>query len=652
MPKQFFRTPVLFFLLLFFGCPFSYSQHIGRDLTTSSSMARRAFENAIQYKNAWRDREAEEEFLRAIDIDPYFIEPYIILGEMYNEKGRHAHAIKAFRGAVKINPDFYPPKHFYLADSKLKSGRYEEAKNRVEHFLTYDDISDNLRNRSDRILESCSFAIEAMKSPVPFDPVDIGSAINSEFDEYSPSLTADEETIFFTRKRRRSPASIYGASEYEDIYYSRKADGEWQPAENIGAPVNTSRNEGFLSISADGQHLFFTACNRPDGVGSCDIYYARRKGDSWSTPVNMDVPVNSWYWDSQPSATADGKTLYFTSSRGGGFGLKDIWKTQFQSDSTWSRPVNLGPVINTTGSEISPFISPDNRTLFFASDGHTGMGGFDLFYSRRNEDGSWSKPLNLGYPINTHKDEFSLFIGAGGREAYFASRKYQENSYKIDIYYFELYEEARPDPLTYMKGTVFDRYTRRPLKAKFELIDLKKDEVLISSESDPVNGSFLVAIPIGANIGLNVSAKGYLFYSENFTLSEEYTGMEPYLVDIPLNPVQAGESTILRNIFFDFDKYHLKPESKAELNRLIRLMEENPAIRIEIGGHTDNIGSYNYNKELSLNRARSVYEYLAENGIDPDRLEYKGYADTKPVDTNETDEGRANNRRTEFTILE
>ncbi len=655
--KPLYAMPVLLKILLihfslhFFVCTVLYSQPPERELTTESGRARRAFQSAIEHKNAWNTRKAIEEFMRAIEIDPDFIEPHIILGEIHHRAERYEEAAKMYSRAIEINPDFYPNKHYYLADSKLKIGNYEEAASRVEHFMTYDNISVRMQQNAERILEVCHFSIEAMKSPVPFNPISIGSAINTSFAEYSPSLTADEKTIYYTRKQRRDPGSMYGASEYEDIYYSQKVNGEWQPGINIGAPVNTPRNEGFLSISADGQHLFFTACNRPEGVGSCDIYYSRRKGDEWEPPVNMGMAVNSRHWDSQPSTTADGKVLYFTSARSGGYGITDLWMTRFQSDSTWSRPENLGNTINTNGREMSPYIHPDNRTLYFASDGHLGMGGFDLFYSRRDENGNWTEPVNLGYPINTYKDEFSLFIGASGREAYFASDALQ-NPDQTDIYYFELYEEARPDPLTYMKGNVFDIYTEKPLSANFELIDLKEDIVLINSESDPVDGSFMVAIPVGINVGLNVSANGYLFYSENFTLDKAYTGIEPYHLDIPLNPMQAGESSVLRNIFFEYDRYELKSESKAELNRLIRLIEENPDIRIEIGGHTDNIGPYEYNLELSLNRAKSVYKYLDENGIDTDRLEYKGYADTKPIDTNETEKGRANNRRTEFTIME
>ncbi len=651
MQKSFFNTILLLFFILFFVCFNAYPQFGEKDLTTSSIRARRAFENAIEYYNNWENRKAEKEFLRAVEMDPGFIEPYIILGEMYHKAGRYEDCIDIYLNAIEIDPDFYPNKFYYLAHSKLKLGKYEKSRQHLQTFLSYNDISNSMQENADSLLKTCDFAIEAKNSPVEFEPVNIGKSINTEFSEYSPSLTADESTIYFTRKQKRETASFRKGSEYEDIYYSHKVDGEWQPAKNLGKPVNTSHNEGFLSISADGRHLFFTACNRPEGVGSCDIYYSRRKGSSWENPENMGRPVNSRDWDSQPSATADGKTLYFTSAREGNIGITDIWMTELKNDSVWKTPKNLGPVINTSGREMSPFIHPDNRTLFFASEGHIGMGGFDLFYSKRDKDGNWSEPVNLGYPINTHKDEYSLFIGASGREAYFASEE-KNNEGSTNIYYFDLYEEARPDPLTYMKGEVFDKYTKQPLKVNFELIDLKNDEVIINSESDPVDGSFLVAIPMGVNVGLNVSAKNYLFYSENFSVEKAYTGIEPYHKDIPLRPIEAGESTVLRNIFFEYDKYNLKPESKSELNRLIKLMEENPDIKIEISGHTDNVGSYEYNLELSLNRAKKVYEYLAENGIDPERLEYEGYADKKPIDTNETEEGRANNRRTEFTILE
>lgn len=653
MIKPLFKNLILkfFFILFVFNCYNVYSQQALQELTTSSRRAREAFENAINHYNSWETGKAEEEFLRAIEIDPDFIEPYVILGEMYHDAQRYEDCIEIYKSAIEIDTDFFPNNHFYLANSKLKLGKYEKAKSRIKVFIKYDEISSEMRDKADRILEVCNFAIEAIESPVPFEPVNIGAAINTEFAEYSPSLTADETTIYFTRKQQGEHGSEYGPGEYEDIYYSHKDDGEWQPARNLGEPVNSPRNEGFLSVSADGQHLFFTACNRPSGVGSCDIYYSRRKGDSWEEPQNMRTPVNSRDWDSQPSTTADGKTLYFTSARRGNIGTTDIWMTEFQSDSTWKTPENLGSVINTSGREISPFIHPDNRTLFFASDGHIGMGGYDLFYSRRDEDGNWSEPVNLGYPINTHEDQFSLFIGASGREAYFASEADTEED-ETDIYYFELYEEARPEPLTYMKGEVFDKYTKQPLHASFELIDLETDEVLINSESDAYDGSFLVAIPLDMNIGLNVSASEYMFFSKNFSLERAYTGIEPYHMDIPMRPIEAGETTVLRNIFFEYDEYELKPESKSELDRLVKLLENNPDIRIEIGGHTDNIGSYEYNKELSLNRAKSVYQYLAENGIDPERLEYEGYADTKPIDTNETEEGRANNRRTEFKILE
>ncbi len=641
----------IFILALFFSANDVSSQESGRELTTSIRRAEQAYSNAFNQLRMRNVQGAKKEFLRAIEIDPYFVEPYVVLGELSFDTREYEKCIEYNREAIRIDKDFYPNKHYYLSICKLRTGDYENSKSRIKTFLQYEDISEGMESRAEAILETCRFAIEAKKNPVPFDPINIGDNINTENAEYSPSLTADESTIYFTRKRQRETKSVFESADFEDLYSSVKVDGVWQPAENIGSPVNTSNNEGFLSISADGQHLFYTACNRPEGVGSCDIYYSRRRGGKWDEPENMGTPVNSSRWDSQPSSTADGKILYFSSARAGSFGEMDIWRTEFnEQDSTWKTPVNLGTVINTTGSEMSPFIHPDDQTLYFASDGHQGMGGLDIFYSRRGEDGKWQKPVNLGYPINTHRDEFALFVGASGKTAYFASDFEQETG-QTDIYYFELYEEARPDPLTYMRGKVYDKYTGEPLEANFEVIDLKTDRVIITSSSDETDGSFLISIPTGVNVGINASKEGYLFFSENFSFDKAYTGIEPYHADIPLRPIKTGESTILRNIFFEYDKYELKPESKAELNRLVEMLKNNPDVNIEIGGHTDSIGSYEYNINLSLNRAKSVYNYLVEKGISSERLKYKGYADTKPVDTNETEEGRANNRRTEFTIL-
>ena len=641
-----------FFLTIILVCFAGFlSAQRAREYTSTNNRAIRAFEEAISRYNMRDNDSAEESFKNAIRLDPGFIEAYIVMGEMFQSAQRYEDAMQAYLQAIRIDKDFYPSVLYQYSESALAIGKYEEAGKKIKIFLEYDAMPENARQRGEDLLAKSEFGIEAMANPVPFEPINLGAAINSEHDEYAPTLTADEQTLIFTRKKPREDRNYMQLGrEYEDFYVSYRVDGEWQPAVNLGPPINTQYNEGAQSISADGMHLYFTACNRPDGMGSCDIYYARRMGDGWSRPVNLGHPVNTSSWDSQPSISPDGRTLYFVSNRAGNFGRMDIWMSVRGNDGKWSEPLNLGPVINTRGREMSPFIHPDNRTLFFASDGHPGMGGMDLFYTTRGEDGKWQKPVNLGYPINTYADEISLVVGALGREAYFAS-EIPGGEGGSDLYFFELYEEARPQMVTYMKGYVFDAITNQRLRAAFELIDLESEEMLVQSFSSEVNGEFLIPIPVRRNLALNVWREGYLFFSENFAFDDVRTGVDPHIYDVPLQPIREGESVVLRNVFFEFDSHELLPESKVELRRLYNFLEQNPNIKIEISGHTDSTGSFSYNKALSENRALSVYNFLVEQGIEKTRLSYAGYADTKPVATNETEEGRAKNRRTEFSII-
>jgi outer membrane protein OmpA-like peptidoglycan-associated protein len=293
----------------------------------------------------------------------------------------------------------------------------------------------------------------------------------------------------------------------------------------------------------------------------------------------------------------------------------------------------------------------DNQTLYFTSNGWTGMGGIDIYYSKKNDDGKFSKPVNLGYPINTFNDEGFLIVNAKGNMAYYSSDR-QGGFGGLDIYSFELSEKVRPVAVTYLKGVVYDKNTGKKLKAKFELTDLATEKVVFESYSDQITGEFMVSLPTEKNYALNVSKDGYLFYSENFTLTGVYDKTKPYEKDIPLQPLAVGEVVVLKNIFFDFDKTDLKPESEVELQKLIEMLRKNVKMKIEISGHTDNKGTADYNQKLSENRSKAVYIYLIEKGIDKTRLSYKGYGLSKPIDTNDTEEGRANNRRTEFKVIE
>jgi outer membrane protein OmpA-like peptidoglycan-associated protein len=428
---------------------------------------------------------------------------------------------------------------------------------------------------------------------------------------------------------------------------------EWLPAEPMKS-INTPYNEGAQSISADGKLLFFTACTQSDGYGSCDIYFSKNNAGAWTKPKNAGEPVNTAAWESQPSISANGEFLYFVSNREGGNGSMDIWRCRLNGfyasgEPRWSKPQNLGEMINTSGNETSPFIHADGKTLYFASDKLMGLGGYDIFYSRLTNDTVWKTPVNMGYPINTHKDEQGLIVDASGIRAYYSSDR--PGSKGLDIYQFDLYEKARPTPVSYVQGKVFDKTCGFPLCAQIELIDLDKNKLIAKKESCWEKGEFLMCLPLGNEYAFNVSRSGYLFHSENFALKQARNADDPFQLDIPLNAIEVGNATVLRNIFFETAKYELLPNSKVELGKLIDFMAKNPQVKIEIGGHTDDVGSKELNEELSQNRAQSVYNYLVENGVGASRLSYQGYGFSVPLAGNDTAEGRAQNRRTEFKVV-
>lgn len=616
--------------------------------STTSGKAIKLFQEGLRLYDARDDKGAEERFLKAIKADAKFIEPRIVLGDMYSDKGRKAEGIALYKEVIAIDDQFFANTYFQLAQMQMGTGEYAEAVQHFKKFLEGKRINPQTRTKAERLLRNSEFGAWAVEHPVPFSPLNMGPNVNSPDFEYFPVLTADGQTLVFTRNRRRSEATDY----QEDFYISLSGkDGRWGMAMNLGDPINTDDNEGAQTMTADGQQLFFTGCNRKGGMGSCDIYSSVREGRSWSRPENLGPPVNSGKWESQPSVSSDGKTLYFASNRAGGKGGSDIWVTQLAPNGTWTDPRNLGDSINTEGAEETPFIHPDGRTLYFTSDGHVGLGGKDIYVVRMKEDGSWGTPMNLGYPINTWQDEMGLFVDASGALAYFASDR-EGGLGNLDIYSFPLYEEARPIPVTYVKGIVKDMNSKQPLAARFELIDLSTSETVIESRSDRVTGDFLVCLPVDRDYALNVSKDGYLFYSENFSLKERTSMNRPFTKNVELQPIEFGKSVVLRNIFFETASFELKPESTAELEKLLTFMNENPKLAIEIGGHTDNIGQRSDNQTLSENRAKAVFEYLKAKGISESRMEFKGYADTVPIDTNDTAEGRANNRRTEFTVRE
>ncbi|HOE05522.1 MAG TPA: OmpA family protein [Bacteroidales bacterium] len=635
-------------LMLLLSC--SVSSQTGGPYHTKSKKAIKQFEMAVELANNRNKKEAVELLNKAINTDPNFVEAYVLLAEIYMSRAQIEEALDCLDKVVSIDAYYDMAYYLRLAEYKYRAGRYTEAKENIDFYMAEGDLTDADRKKGERWQKRIDFAIYAYAHPVPFEPVNLGSGVNTPYDEYWPSLTADEEVLVFTRL---IPATDYhqAAGNYqEDVFVSHRKDESYMPAYKMPGETNTELNEGAQCIAQNGKLVVMTACNRPEGYGSCDLYVSHITPRGWSQPVNMGNRVNQGSWDSNPSLSADARTLYFASNREGGAGRMDIWKVELDENGyPVSDAVNLGKVINTDMNECSPFIHPDDRTLYFASDGHVGLGDYDLFLSRRADDGSWAEPKNLGYPINTNGEERSLIVNAKGEIAMFASAREQNKG--LDIYKFPLPEEAKPITVSYVKGYVYDVETGVRLQAICELIDLETEQLVTKELSHEQTGEYLVCLPIDRDYAFNVTRPGYMFYSENFSLSNLENPAEPYIMNIPLKPIKEGATVVLKNIFFDFNKFELKDASFAELNQVVEFMTKNPKIKIEIGGHTDNVGSKAFNQTLSSNRAKAVYDYLLTKGIAANRLSFKGYDFSQPIADNDTEEGRALNRRTEFKIV-
>ena len=633
-------------LTLFFLIFIDYSAF--SQLHTKSKKAIGHYNTALSNYNLLDYEGTKEEIEAALDKDSDFIEAYLLKSEVYTDLKDYAVAIESYKNVIRLDPDFFPSAFYNAGRLMVLTGNYEEASDYLQQFLSKNVSVESLIQKANKNLKICEFAREAMDNPVEFNPRNIGPQVNSVYDEYWPSITADNQTLVITRLEPIVTQGIRSTGrKSENFYVSKFENGGWTKAVELGPPINTDRNEGAQSLSADGHFMYYTSCNRPDGFGRCDIYFSSKLRGTWSFPENIGKPINSGAWEAQPSISADGRSLYFVSNRPGGIGKMDIWKSIMQDDGNWGEPINLGKEVNSPDNEMSPFIHRDNQTLYFSSDGWTGMGGYDLFVSRIGQDSLWTEPKNLGYPINSWSDEIGMIVTTEGNKAYYSSAVGDTTG--KDIFEFDLYTEIRPEPVSYFKGNVYDSKTGKPLYAIFLLIDLDTEETVMQAFSDR-DGEFLVCLPTNRNYALNVSREGYLFYSRNFALKGITEISDPYLMDVPLHPIKVGEKEVLRNIFFEYDSYELLQESIVELNELVKFLNINMGLEIEIQGHTDDIGAPDYNQNLSERRARAVYQYLLDNSISKKRLSFKGFGETQPIAGNESEADRAMNRRIEFVV--
>lgn len=634
--------------------------------TLAFAQSRRAPSYSVKNKKAIRYyQESENYFIRrqygqavqllqdAVDKAPDFEEAHIRLGTIYRTIGDFDKALHHLERADEAGGNTPNAQAlFSLGELYWQLGRYKQAAEKMQAFLAMNPRQKQLIDIATNIVEDADFALEQIQNPLPFKPEPLPEEINAFALQYFPVLTVDQQNLIYTRRISNGPQYD------EDLVVARRdAAGNWQEAESVSAAINTENNEGTSTISADGRTLIFTSCKGRQGYGSCDLYISYKTGEQWSEPENLGAAVNSRSWESQPSLSADGRILYFVSNRPGGKGGNDIYVSRRDAAGEWTRPENLGAPVNTSFDEISPFIHANGQSLYFASNGHTGMGGYDLFVAEQLEEedilaATWEQPRNLGYPINTHEDQVSLFVTADGREGYYSyeERRNQPGSRSV-LYKFAIPESARVrNRSNYVTGTIYDAVSREPIGANVTLFDIVDNRIVNDVEADPVSGKYVIVLTEGSEYALYVNERGYIFKSLAFNYGKNNT-LDPIEIDVYLEPIQAGAVTTLNNIFFDTDEFRLQPKSATELLRVVQFLKNNPEVHIEIAGHTDNIGNAAYNQQLSQNRAQAVYEYLREAGIASDRLQAKGYGQTQPTVPNDTEENRRQNRRIEFRIL-
>jgi outer membrane protein OmpA-like peptidoglycan-associated protein len=634
------------FALTVFISFFLMSNVFSQSYSTENKRAIKFFQAATQAYQYTEYDKSLDYVNEAINKDENFIEAYLFKAQVLNVLERTMDEADTYKKAIMVNDAFFKYTYLNSAKAHFRAGQYDIAKQHALSFMDVAELKKSDIESAKRIVQQIVFAKKSMANPVEIDPHPLNDYINGAGDVYWPSMTVDNSVFYFTAKL---PASVAGFQ--EDIYRSVVRNDSFGRPFRLNNELLSPANEGASFISPDGRFLLYTGCRMRDGFGSCDLYISRKNGDKWERGVNMGGKVNSNAWDSRPVISSDGNTLYFSSNRKGGKGRSDIYlcrKTGETDDGypEWGKPINLGDSVNTKGDEFAPFIHADNKTLYFSSDYHLGLGGQDIFMVKKKGPNDWSTPQNLGYPINKNTDEIGLFIDAPGDFAYYAT---DDSDTKRSIYRFAVPEAIKPDYVTYVKLFVRDKETFRPLSAVVNLFDIQSGETITDIKAEGSDGSALVSLPSNARYGLMIEKKGYLFYSDHFDLVQKNENFVKELT-IDLQPIKTGQSVVLNNVFFKFNSFELSDESIAELIRLQRFLEQNSQLHVEISGHTDNKGDDAYNQELSQQRAKAVYDYLITKGIEVSRLSYKGYGMRKPIAENTTIEGRAKNRRTEMTV--
>ena len=473
----------------------------------------------------------------------------------------------------------------------------------------------------------------------------LGANINSTYDELLPVISPDGKVLYFVRG---DDPNGYGE---QDIWYSMlKTDGTWDKAVNIGEPLNNARPNFVSSVSPDGNTLLLGCTYNSDGSAGVS-FTTKNENNIWNAPVNANIKnfynKNTY---NEYSLSNSGKVLLMTVERDDSYGDKDIYVSFLNDDGSWTEPMNIGKTVNTASGETSPYLAADEKTLYFSTDGFSTFGSYDIFFTRRLDDTwqNWSEPVNIGSQLNTPDQDWYYTISSSGEFAYFVSSYNSLGS--SDIFKVALPKEVKPDPVILISGKVFNAKTKQPISADITYQLLPDGQEAGLANSNPVDGTYKIVLPSGKKYAFSAAVPGFIAVNENIDLSDlkEYKEITQ---DLYLVPIEVGQTVRLNNIFFETGKSDLLPASYVELDKLVKVLNENPNMEIEVEGHTDNVGSDPFNLSLSKNRAKAVYDYLIFKGISASRIKSNGYGETKPIETNDTEEGRAQNRRVQFTIM-
>ena len=544
--------------------------------------------------------------------------------------------------------DNFPIIYYILGEIAYQQKDFVSSANYLQKSIN-NGLVDKYYDIAVEFLPKAQQLADIISNPVPFNPLII-EGVSTEYDEYLPAISPDQELIFFTRRYLKKGIDIITPTFQEEFISSKIENDIFSVGQPLSYPFNIEDNEGGACISIDNNLLFFTKCSRVSGnYNNCDIFYSEKKDGKWGEIQSFGKEICPMYsWESQPSLSSDGKSIIFASDREGGYGGVDLYIINKDNNGLWSKPINLGPEINSENNEKSPFLHTDGKTLFFASDNFPSLGGYDIFYSRKDSLNMWSKPINIGYPINSKFNEISLFVSTDGNQAIFASNNL-EGIGGWDLYSFDLYSEAKPERVFFIKGDLFDSNGENINDVEIEIKNINTKEVKVIKVK---NGEYAASLTLSKDddVLITVKKKGYSFNSQ-YISSENHEFLSPTNLNFELKDIVEGESFLLNNIYFELDSYDLNEVSNEIILEFAEYLKTNSSMIISINGYTDNIGELDYNKKLSRERALSVYNKLITYGIAENRLEYKGYGEENPKNDNSSDELRELNRRTEFFII-